>query len=391
LPTGVSLEKWSVIACDQFSSERDYWERVNAYVGGEPSTLRLIIPEVYLDEPVTERENGIINAMEEYTAGGIFTQYKDSFVYVERTLQDGSVRHGLIGAVDLDDYEFSGEKAAIVASEGTVRERLPVRIGIRRRAAVELPHIMSFIDDSEKTVIEPLAMIADTLPLLYDFDLMEGGGRVRGRLVSGKDAEQAVDALQRLYDSNDTLIVIGDGNHSLAAAKVFWDELKQGLSETERRDHPAGKALLEINNVYEDSIVFEAIHRMIFGVDAACFINELKAAMPEGNDYYIKWYSRGDSGDVGVSASCIGDALSSLGAFLDEYTDLNACGIDYVHGEETVKRLSQDENRVGLILPAMEKSELFGTVTSKGVFPKKSFSVGRAKDKRYYLECRRVK
>ena len=250
---------------------------------------------------------------------------------------------------------------------------------------------MSFIDDTDKTVIEPLTKKAAELPLLYDFELMEGGGHIKGRLVSGHSAESVMDALQALNANSDTLIVIGDGNHSLAAAKVYWDELKQGLSETERKEHPARKALLEINNVYEESIIFEAIHRVIYGADAAGFIHELETAMPAGSDYFFRWYSCSGSGAVGVCASCIGDALSHLSSFLDAYTDHHDCVIDYVHGEETVKRLSQEESRVGLILPAMEKSELFATVAAKGVFPKKSFSVGRATDKRYYLECRKIK
>lgn len=391
LPVGVSMEKWSVIACDQFSSERDYWERVNKYVGKAPSSLNLIIPEVYLNEPIEDRERKLTAAMEDYTAAGVFNEYKESFIYVERTLQDGNIRRGLIGAVDLEEYEFSGDKAAILASEDTTRDRLPVRIQIRRGALMEIPHIMSFIDDIHETVIEPLTRKAGKLPLLYDFDLMEGGGRVRGMRVADSDAAAVIDALNALRVENNTVIVVGDGNHSLAAAKVYWDEIKRELSEAERQYHPARKALLEVNNVYDKAIIFEAIHRMIYSVDAADFVSELESAMPAGSDYEFKWFSLGNSGTVGVAASCIGDALTLMRAFLDDYIDRKKCVIDYIHGEETVKRLSQDENRIGLVLPAMDKSQLFATVMTRGVFPKKSFSVGRSRDKRYYLECRKIR
>ena len=391
LPDSAAPEKWSVIACDQFTSERDYWERVRGSVGGAPSTLNLIIPETYLGGPLEESTRKIHGTMEEYFNNGILREYKDSMVFVERTLQDGSIRRGLVGAADLEQYEFSGGKAAILASEGTAMERLPARISIRRDARIELPHIMSFIDDPGETVIEPLIMKADKLPLLYDFDLMEGGGHIRGRQVAGSDAEQVMAAIRALRKESGACLVIGDGNHSLAAAKVYWDEIKQGMSSEEREKHPARKALLEINNVYDKAIVFEAIHRMVFGASAADFAGALEKAMPPGNDYIFGWHSRGVSGTVGVAASCIGDALTIAQEFLDAYLEKNGCTIDYIHGAETIKRLSQEENRVGLILPAMEKSDFFATVSAKGVFPKKSFSVGRAKDKRYYLECRALR
>ena len=391
LPAGVSMEKWSVIACDQFSSERDYWERVAGTVKGEPSTLNMMIPEVFLGECDAEREQGVRDAMEDYADRGLFEEYCDSFVYVERTLEDGSVRRGLVGAVDLEEYEFSGDEAAILASEGTTLERLPMRISIRRRARYELPHIMAFIDDKGKTVIEPLTEKAGALPVLYDFELMEGGGRVRGMRVTGSESEGVMSALRALGGKSKTLIVIGDGNHSLAAAKVYWDEIKKDISAEDREHHPARKALIEINNVYEPSIIFEAIHRVLFGVDPADFVASFRNAMPPGAGYLFQWFSGGKCGDIGVSANCIGDALVVFRDFLDDYIKSKGCSVDYIHGAETVKRLSGPERRVGLLLPAMEKSELFATVTAQGVFPKKSFSVGRARDKRYYLECRSIK
>ena len=391
LPEGVSPEKWSVIACDQFSSERDYWERVRAFAGDEPSTLNLIVPEAYLEE--FDEESGIDRIcayMNDYMERGVLREVKDSFVYVERSLPGGDIRRGLVGAIDLEQYDFSGGDYAILASEGTLLERLPIRIHVRRAALLELPHIMAFIDDKENTVIEPLSKKSETLDILYDFDLMEGGGHIRGMHVHGDNADSVMSAMRKLREKNRTLMVIGDGNHSLAAAKVYWDELKLTLSDAERKHHPARFALLEINNVYDYAIEFEAIHRIVFNANPADFISAFEKAMPKGSDYEFCWLSRDSSGVIGVAADCIGDALAVLQFFLDDYSTSHGCRLDYIHGTETVKQLAKAENSVGLILPAMDKSELFATVTAGGVFPKKSFSVGHAREKRYYLECRRV-
>jgi len=386
------MENWSVIACDQFSSEREYWERVRGRVGDTPSTLNMIIPEAYLEE-TDERESieSIRAAMDGYMSGGILREAKDSFVYVMRTQPDGRVRRGLVGTVDLEDYDFSGKKAAILASEGTVLDRLPARIRIRRAACIELPHIISFIDDRDATVIEPLSKLVGELPVLYDFTLMEGGGNVKGMRVTGKNAEAIMHAMRVLHKKNDILMVIGDGNHSLASAKVYWDELKQGLSAAERETHPSRRALLEVNNVYDDAISFEAIHRVVFDIEPTEFVSAFKDVIPRGADYELQWVSGGKSGTIGVKAGCIGDMLTSMQTFLDEYVNQTGCRVDYIHGADSVERLAGEERCLGLILPAMDKSELFATVAARGVFPKKSFSVGHARDKRYYLECRSIK
>ena len=401
IPEGISMEKWSVIACDQFSSERDYWERVGEYVGGAPSTLNMIIPEAYLNEIDEEKKcKDISAAMNEYSKSGMLRVIEDSLIYIERTQPDGRTRRGLVGAVDLEEYEFSGGGAAILASEGTVLERLPARIRIRRDARLELPHIITFIDDKDATVIEPLAEKAGSLPLLYDFDLMEGGGHIRGLQVCGDEAAAVMAAVRKLgesggqrdqsaaYDINRVLMVIGDGNHSLAAAKVYWDELKQGLGETGRECHPARRALVEVNNVYDPAISFEAIHRVIFDADPAEFIGALENQLPYGNDYVLQWFSHEQSGLISISAGCIGDMLTMLQEFLDGQIRSGGCRVDYIHGSDSVMRLARQERCIGLLLPSMDKSELFKTVAERGVFPRKSFSVGHARDKRYYLECR---
>ncbi|MCL2226566.1 MAG: DUF1015 domain-containing protein [Oscillospiraceae bacterium] len=389
LPDGASMEKWAVVACDQFSSEREYWERVKANVGDAPSTLNLIIPEAYLEEIDEEREiKKISKAMTDYLDRGALGKVGDCFVYVERTQPDGRVRKGIVGALDLEAYDFSRTDTAIRASEGTVLDRLPPRVRIRRAASLELPHIITFIDDCEDLVIGPLSAMAGKLPILYDFDLMEGGGHIKGMRVDGEAARGVIAAVRELHKKDDMLMVMGDGNHSLAAAKVYWDELKGSLSEAEREGHPARRALVELNNVYDEAIDFEAIHRAAFETRPDEFVDAFKKAMRQGDDYKITWVAGGRSGEIGVAADCIGDMLYAMQEFLDEFEGAGRCRVDYIHGESSVRRLSEGEGCVGLILPAMEKSELFATVAARGVFPKKSFSVGHARDKRYYLECR---
>jgi len=392
IPENTPMDAWSVIACDQFSSEPEYWERVKDKVGNNPSTLNMIIPEAYLEEIDEEKEiSKISKEMKNYLGSGLFKESKESFVYVERTQPDGRVRKGIVGAVDLEEYDFAGVTAAIRASEGTVLDRLPPRIRVRKSALLELPHIITFIDDEGETVVEPLAKITGSLPLLYDFELMEGGGSIKGWKVTGKEAERIMTAMQALHEKNDMLMIMGDGNHSLAAAKVYWDELKKDLSEAERENHPARRALVELNNVYDPAISFEAIHRVLFNIDSKAFINAFLKVVPSGEDYTIHWVSRDDSGDIGIKASCIGDMLKIMQDFIDEYIKDSKSIVDYIHGEDSTKALGKGDGCVGLILPAMCKSDFFETVEKSGVFPRKSFSVGHAHDKRYYLECREIR
>jgi len=270
-------------------------------------------------------------------------------------------------------------------------DRLPPRIRIRRAAPLELPHIITFIDDINETVVEPLKKIADELPILYDFDLMEGGGHIKGRIVTGKYADDVMAAMSGLHKRHDMLMIMGDGNHSLAAAKVYWDELKQSLCEPDRENHPARRALVELNNVYDPAISFEAIHRVLFNIDTKEFITAFENAMPRGTDYTIQWSTREDSGEIGIKAECIGDMLTMMQEHIDRYIEETEATVDYIHGEDSTKKLAEGERCLGLILPAKCKSDFFETVEKSGVFPRKSFSVGHAKDKRYYLECRKIR
>ncbi len=394
LPKAADMTKWSVIACDQFSSERAYWERVKAFVGDAPSTLQLIVPEAYLEETNTaESAAQIAGTMCAYLDGGIFTTLRDSYIYIERTLGSGDVRRGLVGKIDLEKYDFTpGAKAAVRASERTILERLPARIDVRRQAPLELPHIMALIDDKDCTVIEPLSGRKQTLRQVYGFDLMEDGGAIAGWCVTGEDARRVSEALGALFEKSDVQMIIGDGNHSLAAAKGYWDEIKGALSDAERRVHPARFALVEVNNVYDPAITFEAIHRVVFETQPDALLAELTEALSggEGEAYEIRWVTASGGGGIAVRAGSIGALIARLQTFLDAYVAKNGCIIDYIHGEDSVAELTKKAGSIGFMLPAMDKSDFFKTVIAGGVFPKKSFSIGHARDKRYYLECRAI-
>ena len=404
IPGERHLEAWSVIACDQFSSERAYWDKIREKVGKAPSTLNMIIPEAYLGETDAGKKTlEIAKAMDECLMGGTLREIQASYVLVERTLPGGKVRRGLVGAIDLEEYDFSGKEARILASEGTVLDRLPARVAVRREAALELPHIMVFINDPGKTVIEPLAGKSQSLPPLYDFELMEGGGHARGSRVHGSAAEEVVAAMGALGEKSRPLMVVGDGNHSLAAAKLYWEERKKHLGTHERESHPARRALVEVNNVYDPAISFEAIHRVIWGSEPEEFIGSLRDAfggslrdaLGDGSAreqaYKLRWATRRATGEIEATAVSIGSMLATLQGFLDDHVAMHGCEIDYIHGEESVMELTGDGRGIGIILPPMDKADLFDTVAAGGVFPKKSFSVGSAKEKRYYLECRRIR
>jgi uncharacterized protein (DUF1015 family) len=380
------MQKWSVIACDQFSSDRDYWERVAAHVGGAPSTLRMILPEAYLGDSAHERFAGDISlAMRNYLDMGIFREYKDSLVYVERVLSNGRTRHGLVGAIDLEYYDYSPDSEAPVrASERTVPDRMPPRVAARASASLELPHVIALIDDAEMSVIEPLERKKDSLEKIYDFDLMEGGGHITGWRISGGEAARVSALVNGLRGA--AVMIIGDGNHSLAAAKTHWNELKRnGFG-----DAAARYALAELNNAYDPAVEFKAIHRVVFGVDALAFARDMERAIGGSGRYGVGWRSSGGSGEFAVAASRVGDVIDAVQSFIDDESKRTGCRVDYIHGDDALTSLSSSAGNVGIILPAMDKSDFFGTVLSRGVFPRKSFSIGESRDKRYYLECRKI-
>ena len=290
----VDMEKWAVVACDQFTSEPEYWERVEKTVGDAPSTLRLILPEANLKAPNVDKFIADINAsMDKYLKENIFETLKDSLIYIERGQSDGKIRHGLIGMVDLDQYDFTpGSGALIRATEGTVLDRIPPRARVRRNAPIELPHVMLLIDDPDKTVIEPLTAAADGMEMVYDFDLMENGGHIKGFKLSASQIDAVADALTGLTTDEamkskygvsgvaPLLFAVGDGNHSLATAKACYEEQKKGKTPEEYLALPARYALVEVVNNHDDALQFEPIHRVLFGVDHEKFMEEFKKFYP---------------------------------------------------------------------------------------------------------------
>ena len=409
LPKDADMTKWAVVACDQFTSEPEYWEAVEKTVGDAPSTLRLILPEAHLHAPNVEEMIAGINAnMTQYLEEGIFQTCEKTLIYLERTQSDGKIRHGLVGKVDLDCYDFTpGSGALIRATEGTVLDRIPPRVRVRKDAPIELPHIMVLIDDPEKTVIEPLTAAADGMTLLYDFDLMQGGGHIKGWLLN--DAQQAAvaealralaapevqEAKYGLKDAAPLLYAMGDGNHSLATAKRCFEDLKEKLGEAAYAS-PARYALVELVNNHDDALVFEPIHRVLFGVDPEEVLSAFKAAYPgaydgEGEGHVIRWCCGDQEGVITVPDPAVQLAVGTLQSFLDAYRKEHPFEIDYIHGDETVCRLASQPGALGFFLPPMGKEQLFKTVMADGVLPRKTFSMGHAQDKRYYLEARKIR
>ena len=392
IPKTDDMQSWSVIACDQFSSERDYWERVRVNTYGTLSTLNMVLPEAYLEE--VEMQDEIVaknGAMAAYLLANIFEELKESFVYVEREVTGGVIRRGLVGKIDLDAYDYAkGTEAPIRASENTVVERLPARIAVRENASLELPHIMVLIDDAAKTVVEPLTGKKGALRKVYDFDLMEGGGHITGWQVSGENALEVLRALDAFADKP-VQMVIGDGNHSLASAKACWDKIKGNLKPEERATHPARYALVEVNNVYDEGIQFEPIHRVVFDTQPEKLLAALEKEMGTAGNWKIKCLFDGKETEIKIPANSLGGMIDTLQLFLEKFVGENGGTIDYIHDDAALRKLAEKEGSIAFFLPPMDKADLFKTVIADGVFPKKSFSIGHARDKRYYLECRKIK
>lgn len=402
IPQVDSMEKWAVIACDQFTSDPAYWARVAETAGDAPSTLRLILPEAELGTPQEAAHTEEINrTMEAYLANGLFRTYENSFVYVERTLQNGSVRKGLVGMVDLEAYDYNpGSTSAVRATERTVTERIPPRQRVRRNASLELPHILLLCDDDRKVLLEPIGAKKESLTKLYDFDLMEGGGHITGYLVSGEEAAAFEDRLtaytaacpEKYQDLPGASLVfaVGDGNHSLATAKSCYEELKAKNPGVDLSNHPARYALVELENIHDEAQQFEPIHRVVVETDPEALLAALEPwCAPDG--YPITWYAGEKTGTVYLDRSRSQLEVGVLQQFLDEYLAAHPGKIDYIHGDEDLKNLARQDRAIGFLLPAMAKSQLFRGVVADGVLPRKTFSMGHAREKRYYLEGRTIK
>ena len=387
------MKKWACVACDQYTSEPDYWERVGNFVGDSESTLRVTLPEIWLGE--AEKRIPVINQTMERYLETILEPFPDSMIYLERTLKNGKVRKGVIGAVDLECYDYTnGAKSLVRATEGTVLERIPPRVKIREGAPIELPHIMILIDDPGRTVIEPLS--GEKLRGAYDFDLMENSGHVKGGFIPAETQARIISALDNLaVGENPLLFAMGDGNHSLASAKAYWEEIKPNLTESERETHPARFALAEIVNIHDEALDFEPIYRVVFGVEPVKLKAELKAyaaSLPVNDSpaQTITLVTSGGEENIVFENPTSFLPVGTLQTFLDRFVNETGARIDYIHGVESVKKLVSRDS-VGFIFRGMEKSDLFPTVIADGALPRKTFSMGEADDKRFYLEARRIK
>lgn len=393
LPQNCNMTQWSVVACDQYTSEPEYWAEVDRLVGDAPSALRLILPEIYLGrEDTPARIGGINKKIREYLNNGVFREYKNAMVYVERVQSDGKVRKGIVGAIDLEQYDYrSGSKSAVRATEATVVERIPPRLEIRKDAEIELPHIMILIDDPKKTVIEPMGI--KPLEKLYDFPLMQGGGRISGYLLRQGEIAEIDRALAGLQRSCEMLFAMGDGNHSLATAKEHYEQLKRENPGADLSNHPARYALCEIVNLHSEALEFEAIHRivnvknpekMLFEMSETLHLSGLKS------DQKVTIHRGDKHRTLYILKPTSKLAVGSIQNFLDDYLRRNGGTIDYIHGADVLKRLAEADGAAGFELEPMRKEDLFPAVVADGALPRKTFSMGHAADKRYYLEARKI-
>ncbi|WP_010248054.1 DUF1015 domain-containing protein [Acetivibrio cellulolyticus] len=428
---GTDMSKWAVVACDQYTSEPEYWTEVEKNAGDNPSTLKLTFPEVYLENGNSEERIQQINSsMEKYIKENILEAHGPCFIYVDRKTSHTASRKGLIMAVDLEKYDYAaGSQTLIRATEGTVIERLPPRIKIRENASLELPHVMLLIDDPEKSIIEPLAQKTDSLEKVYDFDLMMKGGHVKGYKVEDEvTVGNILSALDKLADPEHfsqkysvgsdkgvLLFAVGDGNHSLASAKGHWEIIKCGLCTQELENHPARYALVEVVNVHDEGLTFEPIHRVVFNVNAddllnsmvnflgnenctykkldsmESIFNELQAMRSNKSAHAVGFCTSEGFGVIEVANPSHNLEVGTLQCFLDEYLKTNKdIKFDYIHGEDVVLKLGTQKGNIGFFLPKMSKHDLFKTVILDGVLPRKTFSMGEADEKRFYLECRKI-
>ena len=400
---GVPPETWACIACDQYTSEPAYWEKAFAAAGSSPSALRLILPECYLKNS-EKRIPGIHQTMSEYLEKGLLTPAVDpGFILCERTIASGS-RLGLVCAVDLEQYSFEkGSLPLVRPTEQTIASRLPPRLVIRRGAPVELTHIMILIDDPERTVLEPLQARKDSLRKLYDFDLMMNGGHLAGWAVDSpgllEETDRSLNALLDTKGPHPLLLAVGDGNHSLATAKAYWNEVRETLSEAERETHPARYALAEIVNIHDDALLFEPIHRIVTGTTRAALTEDWKqyaaargmSLGADGDGHRFTVVSADGEETVVVKTPEGAIPCETIQKYLDDFLARHPeTEIDYIHGEESLRALAGKPGTVGFLLPEIDKRTFFADVERLGVLPRKTFSMGEADEKRFYMEAKEI-
>ena len=405
---GVNYNLWSVIACDQYTSQPEYWDKVKELVGSNPSTYNIILPEVYLEnEDVEDRIKKINETMNNYLNDNLFETLHDTMIYLERTDSTGKVREGLIGMIDLDSYDYNlGSKSLVRATEKTVIERIPPRKKVRENAPLELPHIMILIDDEKKEIIESLKNKVSDEDVVYDFDLMMNGGHSKGYKLSDSVIDEVTKKLEALgelsyfnnkYGINETapcVYAMGDGNHSLATAKACYEELKEKIGEEAAKNSLARYALVELVNIHSDALDFEPIHRVIFDCDVEHLLTKLYERFQintNGNGQKLTYITSAGEKEIYIEDPTSNLAVGTLQKFLDEYLTEFAGKIDYIHGDDVTRKMGSEQNNIGFLLPKMEKSDLFKSVILDGALPRKTFSMGHSDDKRFYFECRKIK
>ena len=421
---GVDMEKWAVIACDQYTSDPEYWDEVDKNVGSSPSSLRLFLPEVYL-ETQKERKisSSIFREMKSYLRSGTLMELEPGFIYIQRTTTYGNVRNGLMACVDLEMYSYEKDSSSIIRpTEKTIIERIPPRVKIREKAVLELPHILFLIDDPGKTVIEPLEKTKNLYKKIYDFELMKNGGHIEGHHITEDSALSSIanaitvladeESFSARYGNDKTMMLyaVGDGNHSLASAKQHWENIKADLKNNEIAEHPARFALVEIVNIHDEGMKFEPIHRVLFDCPLADLLGEMAAEFDLSiqdfkdisslSNFIKKEYDNKHSHTFGIMSGTTLKAVSvnmpkynlavaTIQSFLDKFIEKNDIEIDFIHDTDSTLELSTDEN-TGLLLPPIDKSGFFKTVIEEGTLPRKAFSMGHADEKRFYLEARKI-
>lgn len=410
LPQNCEYSKWAVVACDQYTSQPEYWQRVEEYAGCAPSALRLILPESCLDGPNIETDiMDVNNTMTRYLREDRFRSLPDCLIYVERRLDNMRVRRGILGKIDLEQYDYEpGSPALIRGTEGTVSYRIPPRVAVRKNAPLELPHVMLLADDPDKTVIEPLSAGKARMERLYDFDLMEKGGHITGWKLEHDQVEHVAKSLWALadpatfgrrYAAEDQpvlLLAVGDGNHSLATAKECYERQKKLTQPDHWQTLPARYALVELVNLHDASLEFEPIHRVVFGTDPKVLLDALISAHPgaylgEGEGHVLRFVHAGAKGAVTVPHPTNQLEVGTLQTFLDQYVAAHGGRIDYIHGSDVARDLAGKADNIAFLLPAMGKDQLFPSVVHDGILPRKTFSMGEAHDKRFYLEARKIR
>ncbi len=382
------IEKWAVIACDQYTSEPEYWKEVEEIVGSDSSALRIVLPEAYLGSNDGERIRKINETMSKYINEDVFCEYPDTYVYLERQQSDGKIRHGIVGCIDLADYDYNkGSDALIRATEETVLSRVQARVKIRKDAPLELTHVMLLVDDEENLLFSDLKERKEKFQELYDFDLMQKGGHIKGWKIDDTAAEKMQNRLNELCKTADGLLFCsGDGNHSLATAKQCYEN---NPNEYNRY------ALVEIVNIHDEALEFEPIYRLVFNTDEQMVIEKFLhfcGGEYQGDDAQ-RFTCVTAKGEREISVKPLAElSVATLQKFLDAYlTEDKEAQVDYIHGVDSLKKLSVKEGSVGFLFEGMQKSELFTAVKADGSLPRKTFSMGMADDKRFYLEARKIK